>query len=87
LAQRANAQFILNIPIRFTSRTALRAIGGATTGYGYTWQTPQFYAAMVQYLVGAAGPQSEWQNLPTTIDFFPNPPASTGRTCGRGAAT
>jgi hypothetical protein len=64
-----NAEFILNLP------TPLNLTGTPTSnwgydGYGYTWQTPAFYAAMVQYLFGAAGPQSEWQNLPTTMDFF-----------------
>src|SRR5574340_365802 len=39
----------------------------------YTWQTPQFYAAMVQYLTGAADAQSVWQALPTTLDFSSQP--------------
>ncbi|PYM09786.1 MAG: hypothetical protein DME18_17435 [Verrucomicrobia bacterium] len=63
-----NAEFILNIPI---PRTLTANPSG--DGFGYTWQTAEFYAAMVQYLFGTAGPQSQWQNLPTTVDFFGQP--------------
>jgi len=67
-----NAEFILNIPVPLYLTNAPSSNFGYD-GYGYTWQTPQFYAAMAQYLTGAAGPQSEWQNLPTTLDFFSQP--------------
>ncbi|HZI33659.1 MAG TPA: hypothetical protein VFF11_15060, partial [Candidatus Binatia bacterium] len=63
-----NAQFILNIPIPL-HLTSTPTGNWGYDGNGYTWQTPEFYAAMVQYLFGTAGPQSEWQNLPTTLDF------------------
>lgn len=65
----SNAEFILNIPIPLHLTNSPSSNWGYD-GYGYTWQTPEFYAAMVQYLFGTAGPQSEWQNLPTTMDFF-----------------
>jgi len=64
-----NAQFIMNIPIPL-NLTSTPSSNWGYDGFGYTWQTAAFYAAMVQYLFGAAGPQSEWQNLPTTMDFF-----------------
>ncbi|HWW03066.1 MAG TPA: Ig-like domain-containing protein [Candidatus Acidoferrum sp.] len=67
-----NAEFILNIPIPLRLTNSPSSNWGYD-GWGYTWQTPQFYAAMVQYLFAAAGPQSEWQNLPTTLDFFSQP--------------
>ncbi|HEX4644327.1 MAG TPA: Ig-like domain-containing protein [Verrucomicrobiae bacterium] len=67
-----NAEFILNIPVPLHLTNSPSSNWGYD-GYGYTWQTPGFYAAMVQYLFGAAGPQSEWQNLPTTMDFFSQP--------------
>jgi hypothetical protein len=67
-----NAEFILNIPIPL-HLTGTPTSNWGYDGYGYTWQTPEFYAAMVQYLFGAAGPQSEWQNLPATMDFFSQP--------------
>jgi len=63
-----NAEFILNIPIPRSLTT-----NPTTDGFGYTWQTAEFYAAMTQYLFGTAGPQSEWQNLPVTLDFFSQP--------------
>ena len=63
-----NAEFILNIPI---PRTLTANPSG--DGFGYTWQTAQFYAAMMQYLFGSAGPQAEWQSLPSTLDFFAQP--------------
>lgn len=65
----SNAQFIINLPIPL-NLTSTPTSNWGYDGYGYTWQTPEFYAAMVQYLFGTAGPQSEWQNLPTTMDFF-----------------
>ncbi len=64
----SNAEFILNIPI---PRTLTNNPTG--DGFGYTWQTPEFYAAMAQYFFGTAGPQSGWQNLSTTLDFFSQP--------------
>jgi hypothetical protein len=72
LGATGNAEFILNLP------TPRYLIGNPNTqpegsGYGYLWQTPQFYAAMAQYLFGTAGPSSEWQGLPTTLDFFLQP--------------
>jgi len=69
LGATGNAEFILNIPIPL-HLTNNPSSNWGYDGFGYTWQTPAFYAAMVQYLFGAAGPQSEWQNLPTTMDFF-----------------
>ncbi len=67
-----NAQFIINIPIPL-NLTSTPTSNWGYDGYGYTWQTAQFYAAWVQYLTGTAGPQSEWQNLPTTMDFSSQP--------------
>ncbi|HXT42256.1 MAG TPA: Ig-like domain-containing protein, partial [Candidatus Angelobacter sp.] len=67
-----NAEFILNIPIPLFLTNSPSSNWGYD-GFGYTWQTAQFYAAMTQYLVGTAGPQSEWQSLPTTLDFFSQP--------------
>ena len=64
----SNAQFIVNIPIPL-NLTNQPSSNWGYDGFGYTWQTPAFYAAWVQYLTGTAGPQSEWQNLPTTMDF------------------
>jgi len=69
LGATGNAEFILNIPIPL-HLTNTPSSNWGYDGYGYTWQTPAFYAAMVQYLFGIAGPQSEWQTLPTTMDFF-----------------
>jgi hypothetical protein len=67
-----NAEFILNLPTpRYLIDNPNTQPGGS--GYGYLWQTPQFYAAMAQYLLGAAGPTSEWQGLPTTLDFSLQP--------------
>jgi hypothetical protein len=66
------AEFILNIPIPLFLTNSPSSNWGYD-GFGYTWQTAQFYAAMTQYLVGTAGPQSEWQNLPVTLDFFSQP--------------
>jgi hypothetical protein len=68
----SNAQFILNIPIPL-NLTSVPTANWGYDGNGYTWQTPQFYAAMVQYLTGAAGPQSEWANLTTNLNFFSQP--------------
>jgi hypothetical protein len=68
LGASGNAEFILNIPIPETLTTS-----PSGDGFGYTWQTPQFYAAMVQYLFGTAGSQAEWQGLPTALDFFAQP--------------
>src|SRR5258706_5258604 len=67
-----NADFILILPTPL-NLTSTPTSNWGYDGYGYTWQTPAFYAAMVQYLFGTAGPQSEWQNLPTTMDFFSQP--------------
>ncbi|HEY2329659.1 MAG TPA: Ig-like domain-containing protein [Verrucomicrobiae bacterium] len=72
LGATGNAEFVLNIPIPL-HLTNQPSSNWGYDGYGYTWQTPEFYAAMVQYLFGTAGPQSEWQNLPTTMDFFSQP--------------
>lgn len=66
------AEFIMNIPTPL-SLTASPSSNWGYDGYGYTWQTPQFYAAMVQYLTGAADAQSVWQALPTTLDFSSQP--------------
>lgn len=65
----SNAQFIMNIPIPL-NLTNQPSSNWGYDGWGYTWQTPAFYAAMVQYLTGAADAPSVWQNLPTNMDFF-----------------
>jgi len=68
----SNAEFVLNIPIpRYLTSTPSSNWG--YDGFGYNWQTPEFYGAMAQYLFGVAGPQSEWQNLGVDLDFFSQP--------------
>ena len=72
LGATGNAQFVLHLPIpRYLTNTPSSNWG--YDGYGYTWQTPQFYAGLAQYLFGTAGPPSEWQGLATTLDFFSQP--------------
>lgn len=68
----SNAQFILNIPIPLNLTNQPSANWGYD-GWGYTWQTPAFYAAWVQYLTGTADAPSVWQGLATNLDFFSQP--------------
>lgn len=67
-----NAEFVFHVPM---PRYRVDDPNADDQGNGYVWQTPEFYGAMVQYLFGMAGPQSEWESLDSSLDFFEQPGA------------
>ncbi len=65
-----NAEFIFHVPSPRSLVEDPWEGGSHDEGEGYLWQTPGYYAAMVQYLFGTAGPPEDYTGLSETMDFF-----------------
>lgn len=67
-----HVEFVLHLPMpRYPVEHIVYQ--NAEDGTGYTWQTPEFYGALVQYLFGAAGPASQWGSLDRAYEFSSMP--------------
>ncbi len=65
-----NAEFIFHVPLpRYLVEDPWEN-NSHDEGEGYLWQTPAYYAAMVQYLFGLAGAPADYESLPASMDFF-----------------